>query len=38
MLHLERGFLMVLKLGRFGQQIRNTSKFRNVVLEEDGED
>ena len=34
---------MALKLGRFGQQIRNTwrseipGKFRNVVLEEDGE-
>ena len=27
---------MVLKLGRFGQQIRN--KFCNVVLENDGED
>jgi len=30
--------LMLLKLGCFGQQIRNTWKFRNVVLEEDVED
>ena len=29
---------MVLKLGRFEQQIRNTWKFCNVVLEKDGED
>ena len=29
---------MVLKLGRFGQQIRNTWKVLNVVLEKDGED
>ena len=29
---------MVLKLGRFGQQIRNTWKLLNVVLEKDGED
>ena len=29
---------MVLKLGRFGQQIRNTWKVFNVVLEKDGED
>ena len=29
---------MVLKLGRFVQQIRNTWKALNVVLEKDGED
>jgi hypothetical protein len=29
---------MVLKLGRFGQQIRIPGKFWNVVLEKDGED
>ena len=29
---------MVLKLGRFGQQIRNTWKVLKCVLEKDGED
>jgi len=38
MLHLEHGFVWCLNLDASGSRLEIPGKFRNVVLEEDGED